>query len=331
MSAHRILALTLPLALIATSGCRKHDITDGRYQGMIELEQTDLGFELGGKLAALDVHAGMDIAAGDPIAHQDDELDREEREIRARELDVAKSELALIQAGSRAEDVRAARAQVTAAKANEAALIKDVEREKSLVSRGAVPGAHLDDLEAQLASASGNRTALEQKLRALSAGARDEEVARAAAKVALAEQALELEDKKLDKRKLTAPIAGTVLDTYVDPGEIATPGAPVATIIDRHHPYADVFVPVADAPKFTVGAPIGLAVEGIAGEHPGTVERIFPHAEFTPRFVYSPRERPSLMIRVRVRLTDDTGELHAGLPAYARLAPTAIAQDHHDR
>src|SRR5689334_4717844 len=178
MSSHRILAFAVLALPLAAAGCRKSDITDGRYQGMIELEQTDLGFELGGKLAALDVHAGMDIAAGDPIAHQDDELDREEREIRARELDVAKSELALIQAGSRAEDVRAARAQVTAAKANEAALIKDVEREKALVSRGAVPGAHLDDLEAQLASASGNRTALEQKLRALSAGARDEEVAR---------------------------------------------------------------------------------------------------------------------------------------------------------
>jgi HlyD family secretion protein len=316
---------TVVVLLVALAACRKADVTDGRYQGMVELEQVDLGFELGGRVATLAVHPGQDIAAGEAIATQDDELDREQREIRARELDVAKAELALIQAGSRAEDVRAARAQLAAARTTEQALTKDVARERALVDRGAIAGAHLDDLEAQLARARGERSALEQRVRALASGARDEEVARAAARVALAEQALELEDKRLGKRKLVTPVAGTVLDTYLDPGELATPGAPVASVVDRRHPYADVFVPVAEAPAFQVGAPVALSLEGLPGEHPGTVERVFPHAEFTPRYVYSPRERPNLMIRVRVRLTDETGAMHAGLPAYVRLAPTAVA------
>ena len=55
----------------------------------------------------------------------------------------------------------------------------------------------------------------------------------------------------------------------------------------------------------------------------GAVEWIAPHAEFTPRFVYSPRERPNLTVRVRVRLDDPEGRLHAGLPAYAELAARA--------
>ena len=316
--------VVLGAAALAGGACAKADITDGRYQGMVELEQVDLGFELGGRVVELAVRPGQAIAAGAPIATQDADLDRQQRDIRVRELDVAKADLALVMAGSRAEDIRAARAQHAAARATEDALTRDVARERALVDRGAVPAARLDDLEARLAQAHGDRAALEERARALAAGARDEEVARAAARVALAEQAVELENKKLTKRQLSSPVAGTVLDTYVDAGEIAVAGAPVATVVDRRHPYADVFVPVADAPRFTVGAPVALAVEGTAGEHPGAVERVFPHAEFTPRFVYSPRERPNLMMRVRVRLTDETGALHAGLPAYVRLVPAAV-------
>ncbi|MBZ0234116.1 MAG: HlyD family efflux transporter periplasmic adaptor subunit, partial [Deltaproteobacteria bacterium] len=157
------------------------------------------------------------------------------------------------------------------------------------------------------------------RVRALASGARDEEIARAQARVASAEQALALEDSRLDKRVLRASIAGTVLDTYIEPGEVVGAGAAVATIIDRRRPYADVFVPVGRAATITVGAPVALALEGAAAEVGGKVERVFPHAEFTPRFVYSPRERPNLMMRVRVRLDDPERRLFAGLPAYARI------------
>jgi HlyD family secretion protein len=101
---------------------------------------------------------------------------------------------------------------------------------------------------------------------------------------------------------------------------------PVASLIDRRRPYADVFVPVAEVPALRVGAAMAVSVEGDPHEVAGTVERVFPHAEFTPRFVYSPRERPNFMVRVRVRLDDAEGRLHAGLPAYAqRPAPAAAA------
>ena len=317
MSPRTIAIAMLALALAA---CRGDDITAGRYQGMIELEQVELGFELGGRVAELLVQPGQEVKPGDPIARQDDTLDKEQREIRARELEVARSDLALVAAGSRVEDIRASRAQLSAARTTEQTLAREVERERALVARGAVAGARLDDLEAQLARARGERATVSERSRVLTKGARGEELARAQSRVALAEEALALEDKKLEKRVVTSPVAGTVLDTFLDPGEIAGAGATVAAIVDRRHPYADVFVPVDEAPRLRIGAAMTIAVEGAATEAAGTVERVFPRAEFTPRYVYSPRERPNLVIRVRVRITDDTGALHAGLPAYARLA-----------
>lgn len=307
------------LGLVAAGCGRGDDPTAGRYQGMIELEQVDLGFELAGRVATLTVRPGQEVAAGDELARLDDVLDRQGRAIRERELAVAKAELALLQAGSRAEDVRAARAQLVAARASEASLAKELARDRTLLASGTIPGAAVDDAATALARATGERAVIEQRLRALSAGARDEELTRAAARVASAEQALALEDARLDKHVLRAPQAGTVLDTYVEPGEVVGAGVAIATLVDRTRPYADVFVPVPRAAAITVGAPAAIAVEGGAAEVPGAVERVFPHAEFTPRFVYSPRERPYLMIRVRVRLDDRERRLFAGLPAYARL------------
>jgi HlyD family secretion protein len=130
-------------------------------------------------------------------------------------------------------------------------------------------------------------------------------------------QALALDDARLAKRTLAAPADGVVQDIYVQSGEMAGAGVPVVSVIDTKRPYADVFVPVPDAPRVRVNDKARLKVEGLDGDATGVVELIYPEAEFTPKFVYSPRERPNLMVRVRVRLDDPQGRLHAGLPAYA--------------
>jgi hypothetical protein len=46
------------------------------------------------------------------------------------------------------------------------------------------------------------------------------------------------------------------------------------------------------------------------------VERINSKAEFTPRFLFSERERENLVIRVRVRIDDREHVLRAGVPAF---------------
>lgn len=310
----------LVLYLVACGACHRRDLTDERYQGMVELEQTDLAFEISGRIATLDVPAGAQVKKGQVVATLDDALDKAQRAVRGHELDAAKAELALLHAGSRVQDIRAARAELDAAQANEDVIAREVDREKRLVATGASTGSRLDDLVGQLARARGERQAQQQRLSALASGARIEELARADARVAEAEDAVAVADRQLEKHTIRAPIDGVVLDVYPEVGEVLQPGAPVLSIVDRARPYADVFVPVSDAPKVKLGAPMAIAVEGDPREVPGTVERVYPQLEFTPRFVYSPRERPNQLMRVRVRLDDKEGRLHAGMPAYARLA-----------
>lgn len=317
-------ALVLAAVLAGLAGaCRKPELTDGRYQGMVEYDRRDLAFELPGRVAQVAVTRGQELTAGALIARQDDALDRESREIRVRDVAVASAELALVKAGARPEDIRGAQATLTAAKAAELDAQKELARLRGLVAKGALPAAGLDALEAQLAAATGQRQAQEERLRALKNGARAQEIDRAAARVAQAAQALVAEDTKLTKRALIAPAAGIVEDVYIQPGEMASAGTPVIALIDALHPYADVFVPVAEVAQIHVGDTALLAVEGAPTEARGVVELVYAQAEFTPRFVFSPRERPNLMMRVRVRLDDRARALHAGLPAYARFEPAA--------
>jgi HlyD family secretion protein len=303
-------------------GCDRDDVSDGRHQGMVEHEEVAVGFTVGGRVAEILVVPGQEVAKGAPIARLDDAVEREGRAVRVREVAIAQADLDLVAAGARGEDIRAAAAQLVAARAAETSAGRERERTRTLVARGALGGAALDELDARVAATTAERQSLEQRLMALRRGARGEELARARARVALATEALALEDARLAERTVVAPAAGTVLDVLLEPGELVLPPAPVALLVDPRRPYADVFVPVADIPAISVGTAAHVAVDGLPGETAATVERIFPRAEFTPRFVFSPRERPSLMVRVRVRIADPDGHLHAGLPAFVRFSDT---------
>ena len=52
----------------------------------------------------------------------------------------------------------------------------------------------------------------------------------------------------------------------------------------------------------------------------GKVEHIARRTEFTPRYLFSEKERSTLVVRVRVRVDDSKEELRAGVPAFIRLS-----------
>jgi hypothetical protein len=62
-----------------------------------------------------------------------------------------------------------------------------------------------------------------------------------------------------------------------------------------------------------------VRVDALGTTLPGHVEHVARKAEFTPRFLFSERERPNLVIRVRVRVDDPGERLHAGVPAFVTI------------
>ena len=127
---------------------------------------------------------------------------------------------------------------------------------------------------------------------------------------------MQLEDERIARHVLVSPADGAILDVHAKSGEVVAAGTPVVTLGDTKHPFADVFVPQAKLAGLKVGVRAEVRVDGEANPFPGVVETVAQRTEFTPRFLFSDRERPNLVLRLRVRIDDPGEKLHAGVPAF---------------
>jgi HlyD family secretion protein len=306
-------------ALLAA--CRSSPATPPGFQGVVEYDDRLVSFDAAGRILSVPIHRGDVVKPGDVLATVEDRAERLQRAARAAEVVVAQADVALAAAPPRKEDVGALEAEVAAAQASEDLLTKSAVRARKLHGDGALTSADLDRAEGDLARASKERQALQQRLALARKGARPEEIARARTRARSAETAVALEDERLARYTLDSLIAGTVLDVHAKVGELAGVGRPAATIADTAHPYVDVFVPQGALAGVQVGSRASVRVDATNAALPGRVEWISPRTEFTPRYLFSERERPNLVVRVRVRIDDPAARLHAGVPAFAEVLP----------
>ena len=317
----QILAISIAAALaLGAAGCGPRSPAPGTFQGTIEYEERTLSFELGGRVEHLDVRRGDVVADGKLLAGIDDSLEKLARDARADDVASARADLALLEAGTRREDVAASAAQVSAAAAGEGLAKKAADRTRALTDSGSLSQAELDRANAELDKATADRRAVEQRLAALQHGARPEELARARARLEGAQSQLAIEEQRLARYSLKANGPAEVLDTHVEPGELAAPGTPIVTLADTSRPYVEAFVPQGDLAGIHPGVKASVRVDAGGASLPGVVEHLASRTEFTPRYLFSERERPNLVVRVRVRLDDPERKTHAGVPAFVTFA-----------
>jgi len=309
----------------ALGACEPKPRHAGSFQGVLEFDERVLGFEIGGRLLTVKTQRGALVHAGDVLATLDDTLERTAREGREAEVHAAQAEVALLRAGSRPEEVRSMQAQLRAAEANESLLQKNLARERVLLQQGAIASASVDDLEAKLHAATAEREALQHRVRELQGGARRQEIDRAEAQAQMAGQEAKLGDERVNRYVLRAREDGTVLDVHADPSEVVASGSPVVTVADTKHPYADVFVPQADLLGIRVDLPATASVDAAPLTFRAHVENIGRRTEFTPRYLFSERERSQLVVRIRVRIEDPEEQLHAGVPVFVAFERSAGA------
>jgi HlyD family secretion protein len=311
----------VPFLLVVA--CTARAGTQEPYQGVLELEERLIGFEVGGRLRDLPVRRGEAVREGALLARLDDTLARPVRDARAAEVLAEQAKLELLQAGARGEDVRATVAELDGARATALQLARNLERQRALTARGVAGMAAVEDGEGELARARAHVRVLEERLLAQRKGARAQELAAARARLAAAQAALAAEDERLSRYALDASQAGTVLELHVERGEVVAAGAPVVSLADTTRPYVDVFVPQGQLGGLRVGQAAHVRVDAEKTPFAGRVEHIARKTEFTPRYLFSEMERPNLVVRVRVRVEDPQERLHAGVPAFVTLDPTS--------
>ena len=145
------------------------------------------------------------------------------------------------------------------------------------------------------------------------------DITSAQAKLKKAEAAVKLAQVQLGYATLTAPRAGTVVSLVANAGQNAAPGKTLLTISDPVDLFVRVFVPETQIGNVRVGQTARVTTDSLNQTFAATVSFVASVSEFTPNSVQTADQRAKLVFQVRLKLTDASGALKAGMPVDATL------------
>jgi HlyD family secretion protein len=322
------------LAAALAGACSQQPPADRvRASGQIEATDVQVAAQVGGRLIELRVGEGDRVKAGDLVARLDT-ADAQLALTRAQaDRDQAAAQLRLLLAGARVEDIRQADAQVAtseadveAADAELAAAQADVDRFDALLASNSGSRKQRDDAVTRRDVAKARAQGARDRVRAaregasrLRAGSRREEIDAARARVAAAVAQLAIWEKAIADASVLAPMAGVVSEKLADVGEILQPRAPIVSVADLDHVWANVYVDEPVVPRLRLGQQATLFTDAGGAGLPGTVSYISSKAEFTPRNVQTAEDRSKLVYRIKVSVDNSGGTLKTGMPVEAEI------------
>ena len=115
---------------------------------------------------------------------------------------------------------------------------------------------------------------------------------------------------------LASPIDGVVLERLVEPGELATPAAPLFVVANLDALTLKVYVPEDRTGQLVLGASYPVSVDAFPNQtFNATLRHIADQAQFTPRNVQTVEGRESTVFAATLELAPSGGRLKPGMPA----------------
>jgi membrane fusion protein YbhG len=308
--------------LLAAGGCRRRPAAGEpiRVSGNIETTETAVSFKIPGRIEARLVDEGQSVRAGQLIARLDSrDLEQEVAQRRA-SMEAVRAALAELLAGSRREDVGAARARLDEARADFEKLRADEVRNRDLLRKDVISQREFDSTHGAFLAGQARLHQMEQEYERVRRGPRREDIDQARARLEEQRQALALARTRLGYAELVSPLGGVVLSKSAEPGEVVAAGSPVVTIGDLSHVYLRAYVDESDLGRVKLGQAVSVTTDSYPGKtYSGRIAFISAEAEFTPKSVQTLKERVKLVYRVKIDLSNPTQELKPGMPADAEI------------
>ena len=328
--------------------------------GTIEARTIRVGSRVGGRIRSVHVREGDRIAAGQPIVtFEDEELAADLAQARAtfhklqrgyRPEEIAEAEAAAARAGAelaerrhgyRSEQVSAARASLERARADADRALRERQRMETLAGEGVASAQQRDEARAAHQAAEAVVKQAAEQLAELERGYRPEQIAAAGARareaqaalrrvrhgyreeeIAQAKAALDAAESRYREHIVTSPAESYVEVLDVRPGDLVTPNAPVATLLERDQLYLRVYVPEPNLGRVRLGQRTEVRLDALPGRtFEAIVDQINHKAEFLPRNVQTREERAHQVFGVKLRLRDPSGAVRAGMAADTVFLP----------
>jgi len=284
--------------------------------GNVDVREVNLAFAATEHIAEIRVEEGDRVEPGQVLGRL--RTEKLEAAVAAAEAQVqAQGQvLAVLEAGSRPEEIRRARAQADALKARARTAQITFSRQEKLGQQRLASPEDVDQARAAADAAEAEAQAAEQTYLLAEAGARAEEIAQARAQLQAQQANLDLARAQLADATLTAPAAGVVRERILQPGDMASPQTPVLTLALMNPLWVRAYVPEPDLGRVVPGARAGVRTDSFPDKvYQGWVGFISPTAEFTPKNVETSDLRTRLVYQVRVFVCNPEDELRLGMPA----------------
>lgn len=302
---------------IRTAGNRVPDMSL-LISGNIEAHESVVSFKVQGRVTHLPVQEGQTVEQGDLLAQLDDDDFRQQVSVDEAAVRAREAELELALAGSRTQEIQAAKQTLLDAQADLELKRAEFRRRQALLSEQGVSREDVDSAATQFKRAQATYERVRHTYDQIAEGTRKEEIAVRRANLQLAREALEMSRLKLSYTVLTAPVSGVVLVRQAELGEVMAPGTPVVTIADVDHLWLRGYINETDLGRFRWGQPATVHTDTYPGKtYPGRVSFISSQAEFTPKSVETHKERVTLVYRIKIDLDNPNHELKPGMPADA--------------
>lgn len=231
--------------------------------GVMQAKTVDIAAKVTGRVETLPVHEGDTVSAGQLLMT----LDIPEVEAKLKEVEALKSAAtarqSLVDEGARPQEIRAAKAQMQRAQAGQELAQKTFNRVHALYREGLISKQKHDEALAQKKSADELLAAAKEQYDIALTGARTQEKQAATALTAQATGGVEQVESLVKEKNVTSPIASEISRIYVEIGEVAAAGLPLATLVDLSDQWAVFNIREDDLPKITKGAVLSAEIPAL--------------------------------------------------------------------
>ncbi|TXS94044.1 HlyD family efflux transporter periplasmic adaptor subunit [Parahaliea maris] len=270
-------------------------------------------------ITAQPLQEGQPVAAGQLLVQLDA---RNQQAVVARakaEAARAAARMTELRNGARKEDIAAATAQVSGARATLVDAEANYQRARKLVEQKLAAQASVDTARANRDAAEAALDSAREQLLRLTNGTRPEQLEQGAAELEAAQAELALQEHYLQELSVTATRDAWLDSLPWNVGERVPQGATLAIMLANNKPFARVYVPEKHRAHLQPGMEFTVHVDGIETPFTSHLRWIATDPAFTPYYALNASDRSRLVYMAEFDLVDGD-ELPTGIPVQVMLS-----------
>lgn len=278
-------------AVAGFAGCKENE-EKGDAFGNFEATEVIVSSEVGGTITSSRIEEGYDVQQGQVLCT----IDSLQNALKIEQMEGIRE--------STTSRIGTIEAQVAVLEAQKVTAQKDYERIASMLKDGAATQRDYDNISGQLSVINKQISQAKSQLASIQGDLKS-----------IGSQELQAKDL-VAKSVVKSPIDGTVLDKYVEQGELAAPGKQLFKLANTKTLILKVYVSGDLLPKVVIGSKVDVYVDKSKSRNDkleGVVSWVSSQAEFTPKIIQTKEERVDMVYAVKVNVPND-GRLKIGMP-----------------